>query len=332
MTDLGASAPRRVFYNSHATEATYDLIRAEVPPGFELVTLARDSLDERRELIADCQVAIVAATPLTREILEPAGNLALVHHQGVGYHDTVAWELLAERGIPLALTPSGTTVSVAEHAVALILAACRRIPFADAELRKGHWHVNSLRPCSFELAGKTIGYVGMGRIGRATAERLRAFDTRGLYHDPHVTLERSAARALGLEAASLDDLLARADVVTLHVPATRETRHLVDARALARMKPTAILVNTARGPLVDEGALAAALASGRIAAAGLDVFEEEPLAVTSPLVGLPNVVLTPHISAGTREALATKMRALFENVVRFFAGGDLENRVAWPGA
>jgi D-3-phosphoglycerate dehydrogenase / 2-oxoglutarate reductase len=318
---------RKIFYFSHAPENVYGIIREEVRPGFELVTLDTDSDAERQVKIADCAAVIVAARPMPREFVEAAKELKLVHHQGVGYQDTVDVQALKDRGIALALTPAGTSIGVAEHTLLLTLAVCKRLPFADSELRRGRWHINSLRPDSIELFGRTIGYIGMGRIGRETATRFQAFGTRGIYTDPHVRLSPQQAEDLSVRPVELDELLALADVVTLHVPGSRETFHLIDDRALNRMKSTAILINTSRGSIVDEKALVRALQTGRIAGAGLDVFESEPFKPDNPLAAMPNVVLTPHIAAGTRDALKTKMRALFQNVVRFFNGEPLENRV-----
>jgi phosphoglycerate dehydrogenase-like enzyme len=312
---------RRVFYISHATPEVYAIIRAQVPSGFELVTLERDSDEERRARIAGCEVVIVAANPLRKPLIDAAGRLELVHHQGVGWQDTTDHAELKARGIPLALTPEGTTVGVAEHTVLLTLSILKLLPFADAELRQGRFHVNALRPASRELAGMTVGYVGMGRIAQAVATRLRAFGTRGIFFDPNV------AAFEDLERTNLDAVLAASDIVSLHLPLTRETRHLIGAAELARMKPGAYLVNTARGGLVDEAALVGALESGRLAGAALDVFETEPLPAGHPFAKLRNVVLTPHISAGTRDALSTKMRALFANVERFYRGEPLANRV-----
>ena len=320
---------RKIYYNSHAGPDVYALIRDAMPPGYELAALDSDSFDERVTKIRDCEVAICASTPLRASLIDAAAKLELVHHQGVGYHDTVDVDALKRRGIPLALTPEGTSTSVAEHTVLLMLAVCRRLPFADAELRAGRFHINALRPVSRELAGLTIGYVGMGRIAQEVAARLKPFAVRGLYCDPYSTLDTSRAEALGLHHVdSLDHLLPQADIVTLHLPLTAESRHLFNDAAFARMKPGAFLINTARGSLVDEAALLRALACGRLSGAGLDVFESEPLGKGSPLCALANVVLTPHISAGTRDALATKMRAVFDNVERFFRGEPLRNQVA----
>jgi phosphoglycerate dehydrogenase-like enzyme len=317
----------KVFYFSHAPENVYAIIREDVPAGIELVTLDADSDDERKRKIADCEAVIVAAKPMRREFVEAAPRLRLLHHQGVGYQDTVDVAALKARNIALALTPAGTTIGVAEHTVMLTLAVCKRLTFADSELRRGRWHINSLRPYSFELFGRTVGYVGMGRIGREAAARFKAFGTTGLYHDPVVRLSAEEEQALGLSRVAFGELITRADVITLHVPSGKDTHHLIDATAIGRMKPEAIVINTARGTIIDEPALVRALQEGRIAGAGLDVYEEEPFKTENPLAALPNVVLTPHIAAGTRDALKTKMRALFQNVQRFFAGQPMENEV-----
>ena len=209
-----------------------------------------------------------------------------------------------------------------------MLAAAKRLTFADTELRSGRWHVNALRGVSRELFGKQIGYVGMGRVGQAVAERLKAFGCSGIYTDPASQLPAAQEAALGLRSASLDEVLAAADFLTIHVPLTASTRGLIGRAAIARLNPGAILVNTARGGIVDENALADALASGHVLAAGL-VVEHEPLDPDSPLRTMSNVILTPHISAGTRDAMRQKMMAIFANLRRFFADGQLENRVTF---
>ena len=320
----------KVFYNSYATDDVYAVIRETLPVGYELVTLQSDDDAERKAKIRDCDVAICAAYRLSAPLIAAAPKLRLIHHQGVGYHDTIDVEAVKSRGIPLALTPEGTNISVAEHTVMLMLAACRRLPFADSELRAGRFHINALRPVSRELNGMTVGYVGMGRIAQAAAERLKAFTTTGVYFDKFAALPADTEVRLGVSRVeTLDALLRQADIVTLHVPLTAETRHLINPQTIAVMKPGAILVNTARGPIVDQTALVAALKSGHLAAAGLDVFETEPLPAESPLTRLTNVVLTPHISAGTRDALKAKMTAIFANIQRFYAGEQLKNQVAF---
>ncbi|MEI6303834.1 MAG: 2-hydroxyacid dehydrogenase [Betaproteobacteria bacterium] len=317
----------RVLYVSQANEDVYDIIREQAPEGFELITLEKDSEEERQRKAADCEVIIVAASPLRRPVIEAAGRLRLVHHQGVGYHDTVDYAALAARGIPLALTPEGTTTGVAEHAVLLALAVCKRLPYADAELRRGQWHINSLRPESREICGMTVGYLGMGRIGQAVAERLSVFGTKGIYCDETAPLAAGRERELGLQRVGFGELLTQADLLTLHLPLTTATRNVIDKAAMARMKKGAIIINTSRGGLIDEVALHANLVSGHLGGAGLDVFQQEPPPADDPLFSLRSVVVTPHISAGTRDALSTKMRALFANVERFYKGEELRNRV-----
>jgi phosphoglycerate dehydrogenase-like enzyme len=317
----------KIFYNSLGTEQMYGLIRDAMPAGYELVTLDSESDEERCVKIADCEVAIVAAKPLSEAVLRAGGKLRLVHHQGVGYHDTVPTTRLVERGIRLALTPAGTTVGVAEHTVLLTLAAAKRLSFADAELRKGRWHINSLRPVSIEICGKTIGYIGFGKIAQATAERFKAFGAAGMYFDPYATPDKAVLDSLDVRPATFTELLSTADVISIHTPLTNETRHLISDEEFALMKPTAIVVNTARGPVIDEAALVRALSSGMILAAGIDVFESEPVHPDSPLCALENIVMTPHISAGTTDALRGKMRALFANVERFYRNEPLMDEV-----
>lgn len=316
----------RVLYLSHAPEPMYALIRSVAGERFELLTLEGDRDEERIEKLAEADAVVVAATPFTRPMIEAATRLKVVHHQGVGYQDTIDMSALGESGAGLAITPAGTTIGVAEHTVLLALAVLRRLPFADAELRAGRWHINTLRLESGELHGRTIGYIGMGRIAREAARRFAGFGTGGVYFDPDVVLEAEQECSLGLEKVDFSTLLARADIVSVHVPLTAATHHLVDGAALSRMKPGAILINTARGPIVEEAALIEALRSGRLGGAGLDVFETEPPADT-PLAAFRNVVLTPHISAGTRDALVDKMRHVFDNLERFFRGLPMENAI-----
>lgn len=320
-----------VAYWSHGTPELYALLQRLCPSELTLSTLASGDEPERLALAAGADAVIVAATPFTMAHLAAARRLRFVQHQGVGWQDTVAWQGLAARGIPLATTPEGTTGPVAEMAVLLALAALRRLPYADAELRRGSWHMNALRPVSRSLAGRLVGYVGFGRIGQAAAERFAAFGTTGIYVDPLVSLPPAdEARLCVRRAASFEALLAHADIVSLHLPATAESRHLIDGASIQRMKPGAVVINTARGGLIDEQALADALRSGHLLAAGLDVFEREPPSSDHPLLGLSNVVLTPHISAGTRDAFEVKLTAALGNVAAFFAGRAIRNAVALP--
>jgi len=324
-----SSRPKAMYY-THATKDVYALIAKAAGDDFEMVFLDADDDDERTRKIADVEVVVCAVTPFKTEHIQAAKNVKVIHHQGVGWQDTTDWREIKRLDIPLAITTAGTTIGVAEHTVLLMLAAAKRLPFVDQELRDGHWHINSQRVVSREIFGKTVGYIGMGRIAQAVAERLKAFGCSGIYFDPMTALADDEAAALGVRSGDLDDVLAAADFLTVHVPLTDGTRNLIDADAISKMKPDCIVVNTSRGGIVDEVALADALKAGKILAAGLDVYEQEPPSADNPLFTLPNTVITPHISAGTKDAMSQKMNTLFDNLRRFFKTGELENRVEFP--
>jgi glyoxylate reductase len=292
------------------------IIRSCLPP--ELALRVRGQDEKVEEVITEADFVLVATTPLPAQAIAVARRLRLIQHQGVGYEKTDV-AAAAQRGIPVALCPSGTSVGVAEHVFLLILALYKRLLTADASLRQGKWLQWELRPTSYEIAGKTFGILGLGRIGQEVASRARAFAARLVYFDVHRPSEETE-RALGVRFLPMDDLLAQADILSLHLPYGLQNHHTIGEAELAKMKPSAILINTARGPLVDEEALVDALANGRLAGAGLDVFEKEPLPTGHPLTRLPNVVLTPHISAGTVDALRTKMSACFANMLRVGRG------------
>ncbi|MBI3973534.1 MAG: lactate dehydrogenase [Chloroflexi bacterium] len=268
---------------------------------------------------------VAATTRIDEAVLRAAPRLYLVHHQGVGY-DNIDITACRRAGVPVALTPEGTTIGVAEHTLLLILAIYKHLREVDPAVRAGTWPVWEYRSRSFELAGKTLGLIGFGRIGREVAKRARAFDAAAIYYDPFPA-PPEIEHALSARRAPLDELLAQADIVSLHLPLSSQTHHILGERELRLMRPHAVLINTARGPLVDEAALAAALASKRIAAAGLDVLEREPPDPDNPLFKLDSVLLTPHIAAGTADAFRTKMRAIAANLHRVLKGEPPHNVV-----
>lgn len=320
------AGPVKILYLARGNPELYNVVQSYVRKGFELVTIESDDPDELYAKLPDCEVIIVATRKLDANMIEAASRLRLAVHQGVGYHDTMDVKALKQRGIPVAVTPNGTPETVSEHAVMLMLAACRRLPFADSELRGGRYHVNALRLESRTVAGRTIGFIGMGRIGQATAKRLLGWDTTGIYTDP-IALSSDREAALHLKRVDLPTLLRTADIVTLHVPLTEQTRYLINEQNLALMKPGAILINTARGPVVEEAALVAALENGHLGAAGVDVYEKEPVPANHPLARFHNVVLTPHIAAATRDTFAAKMGGVFANIERFYSGKPMEDQV-----
>ncbi len=317
---------RTVVYWNRATSDVYDVIRSQMPSGWTLVTLVGDSKDGWLAQLRDVDFMIVADWPITQETLAAAPKLRMVQHQGVG-HEKIDKAALKARGIPLALCPAGTTVGVAEHTILLILAIYKRLVVADTKLRQGTWLQWGLRAVSFELSGKTLGLVGFGRIGQAVAQRAHPFEARILYHDPYLKARPAAADAWGAREVTLAELLRQSDIVSLHVPTTDETRRFMSTPQFEQMKRSAILINTSRGAIVDEPALIKALEARTIAGAGLDVFEQEPIRPDNPLLKMENVVLTPHISAGTVDALREKMRSVFANLLRFVEGEPIHDRV-----
>jgi glyoxylate reductase len=250
-------------------------------------------------------------------------DLKLVANYGVGY-DGIDVAACVARGVAVTNTPGVLDAATADLTLALILAVRRRVVEGDRYVREGKWGTGWSEPFMLgdEVSGATLGIVGLGRIGQAVARRARGFDMGILYAQRH---ESEAAAALGAERRALDELLVEADIVTLHVPLTEETHGLIDARRLALLRDGACLVNTSRGPIVDEPALVGELVSGRIRA-GLDVYVDEP-AVPRELLDLPNVVLTPHIGSATEKTREAMTRVLVDNVLAFEKGLDPPNLV-----
>jgi D-3-phosphoglycerate dehydrogenase / 2-oxoglutarate reductase len=255
---------------------------------------------DREKLLAAVPEAdallVRSATTVDAEVLAAAPKLKIVARAGVGL-DNVDVETATERGVLVVNAPTSNIHSAAEHALALLLSAARQIPAADATLREHTWKRSSFS--GTEIFGKTVGVVGLGRIGQLVAQRLAAFETHIVAYDPYVSPARAAQ--LGIELLPLEELLTRADFISVHLPKTPETAGLIDKDALAKTKPGVVIVNAARGGLIDEAALADAVTSGHVRAAGIDVFSSEPC-TDSPLFDLPQVVVTPHLGASTEEA------------------------------
>jgi D-3-phosphoglycerate dehydrogenase len=291
------------------------LIRAT--PGFTLEVLPDRGPATLAARLPDADALILRTILVDREFLSHCPKLRIVARHGVGY-DIIDIPALTERGIPVTITPEANAVSVAEHALMLMLACMRKLPGYDANVRRFLWAAQPDLP-AFEMAGKTVLVFGFGRIGTRVARLCKAFDMRVLVRDPF--MPKGTIRGAGYEP--VDDVnaaLAAADVVTLHCPSNAETRRMVDAGFLGAMKRGAVLVNTARGTLVDEPALDRALRDGQVGAAGLDVFEEEPVAEPIPLLTAPNLICTPHVAASTQEGLRRMAMESARAVLDFFAG------------
>ena len=311
-----------VLVSDRIAEAGLTLLTAR--PELEVVSAVGDAAALRRELPRADALLVRSDTRVTADLIAAGPRLRLIARAGMGV-DNIDLAAATRRGIVVLNTPGANTVSAAEHTFALLLALVRKVPWAAQSMRSGAWDRTALG--GSELHGKLLGIVGLGRIGLHVAGIARGFGMRLVAHDPYVPAARG--RELGVALVALDELLARADVVTLHLPLVDGTRHLLDARRLSLMKPTAMVINTARGGLIDEAALLCALERGAIAGAALDVFDEEPLPAESPLRRSERLVLTPHLAASTGEAqervaleICGAVRdALLEGVVRGAVNG-----------
>lgn len=309
----------RVLFLTNLPEPIVRCILEPAPPGWE-VEVHPDSLadEEKARLLRGADFLLLFPDRLPARVLEGADRLRLVQLLSAGY-DRVDLAALQARGIPLANNGGANAVEVAEHTLLLVLALYRRLCRMDRDTREGRWRALPPALTTHTLAGKTVGIVGLGNIGRRVARLFRALEARLLYYDVRRPEPRVEAE-LGVAYRPLPDLLAEADVVTLHVPLTPETRGLIGEAELARMRPSAVLINTSRGPVVDEAALVRALQEGRLAGAGLDVFAQEPPPPDHPLLRLENVVLTPHIGGVTRDTWPRRARFAWENLRRVWEG------------
>ena len=288
--------------------------------------LTPDAIGTRlAEELRDADAVLVrSAVQVDAALLTHAEQLRVIGRAGVGV-DNIDLEAATKRGIAVMNTPGANAVAVAEHTLALMLALARRVAAADQTTRAGKWEKKQLE--GTELRGKTLGIVGLGRIGMEVARRARAFGMNVMAHDPFVAV--TSAREVGIVLAPLEEMMAAADYLSLHVGLTPQTEGMINAASLGRMKPGVRLINCARGELVDEAALTAALASGRVAGAALDVFAQEP-PKSSPLLTAPNVVLTPHIAGSTREAQEAVGVQIAQQVREYLKRGVIQNAVNVP--
>ncbi len=312
------SAPRRVLITSSL--AQHDPTALEILKAAGLTPDIRHSsptwsVDEVVAALGDAPAVIASTERYTEEVFARAPELRVISRTGVGY-DSVDVAAATQHGVAVTTTPGANDRTVADFAMALILALARRLFEADQSVRAGLW----VRPEAVDMRDKVVGIVGLGAIGKHVARRAHGFECRALAYD--VVQDLPYAERYGIRYVPLATLLAESDFITLHAPLTAETRHLIGERELRAMKPTAYLVNTARGPLIDEQALIRALQEGWIAGAGLDVFEVEPLPDDSPLRGMDNVILAPHCAGISRESGQAMARLAAENVVAVLTGGQ----------
>jgi D-3-phosphoglycerate dehydrogenase / 2-oxoglutarate reductase len=287
--------------------------------GGKLLYVNALSQAERAALARFAEVLVIGSAPMTREFLSILPELKGLVRGGIGV-DTVDVAAATDLGIVVANVPDFCTQEVAEHTLALILAVARKITRVDRCVRAGQWRglVRSQILPIYRLSGQTLGVIGMGKIGRSVAEKAQALGMKIVGFDPY--LSPGAAATIGAPLLSLDELLQQADVVSLHVPLTSETRHLINARTLALMKPQSILINVARGAIVDEAALQMALECGHLAGVGLDVLEQEPPSASNGLFSFENVVFTSHYASCSVEAFSDLRRQVSEQVAEILRG------------
>ncbi len=292
-----------------------------MPPEFEIRFADTFDRPEQLKLAEEAHVLVSGRASIDAEMIAHAKNLRFIQKWGAGT-DNIALDEARKRGIAVAI-PSGLNSNpVAEHAVLLMLAVLRRLSLVDSSLRKGTWLQAEMRSVCMQLTGRTVGIVGFGNIGRTVALLLRGFETRTFYYSRN-RIDRSMERAFKVSYRPLDELLAQSDIVSLHAPLTPETKHMINAEALAKMQRHATLINTARGALVDEKALYEALRDKKIFGAGLDVFDVEPATADNPLFTLDNVVVTPHYAGSVFDNVPNVARHVMGNIARFVNGEDL---------
>jgi phosphoglycerate dehydrogenase-like enzyme len=273
----------------------------------------------------DVEYAILRVLRMNADTIGKMPRLKLIQRWGVGF-EKVDIAAAGKRGIPVAVAPGGNATPVSELAVLLMLAVYRNVVPLHEGIRAGRWEKEKYIDNSFVIRGKTVGLVGCGAIGIQVAQKIKAFGAEVIYYDV-VRLPPAEEAKLGLRHVGLDELLTQADIVSLHLPLLDSTRRLIGERAIGLMKPGAVLVNTARGEIVDSAALAAALQSGKLRGAGLDVFDSEPLAMDSPLRGLSNVVFTPHTGGNTSDVNGDMVEICVANIVAVSEGRPLPPRM-----
>ena len=310
---------KAVFITGLEPDLAADFV-GQAPPHIKTTLLHHTaSVEEKLAHVADADALIIfRPNRIENDLLGAGQNLKLLQLVSAGF-EHIDLDLCASLKLPVANNGGTNSIDVAEQTLALILGIYRRLTDLTAEVREGAWGRMPTGQCTHTIHGKTVGIIGLGHIGRQVAERLKPFGPRMLYSDA-IRAGEDVEKTLGVEYAEREALLERADIVTLHVPINDATRNMIDAAALARMKSTAILVNTCRGGVIDEPALTKALSEGSIAFAGLDVLAQEPPERDNPLLSLPNVLLTPHAAGITRETWTRRGKFVYENIERVLNG------------
>ena len=294
-------------------------------PGIEVDVMTNLTPDELKGIIKNYDgLAIRSATKVTEEIINAADKLKVIGRAGMGL-DNVAAEAASKKGIVVMNTPGGNTITTAEHAIAMMLSLARRIPQATASTKAGKWEKKKFM--GSEVSNKTLGIIGIGRVGSIVANRAQGLTMNVIAYDPFISQE--AAEKMGISLSPLDEVLQRADFISVHTPLTEETRGLINAASFAKMKDGVFVINCARGGIIDENDLYDALTSGKVAGAALDVFVDEPTTNTK-LLSLDNLICTPHLGASTDEAQRNVAIAIAHQIVDYLTTGEIKNAVNFP--
>ncbi len=293
-----------------------------LPEGFSIDFAAANERECHRAILKDADYVFLGASYLDEDLIQSAPRLKMIQKWGIGV-DKIDLKAAAKRGIPVAITNGSNAAQVAEHALLLMLATLRKFSYAQKSFYAGKWINTELRTTCLQLTGKTVGLFGFGNIARQVAKQLQGFDAQIIYYS-----RRQAApeieRQYNASYVDFETLLKQSDILSLHAPYNDQTREIIQRESLMMMKPTAIIINTARGELIEEAALVQALQEQRIFGAGLDVFVNEPPSMTNPLFSLDNVVLTPHAAASVKEAVTKIVQHGFHNIACFEKGQALD--------
>ena len=296
------------------------VVEEYLPEGFEVINWNDIKGGNISEALADVEYFLILGQRITREMMDAAPRLRLIQRTGQGY-DNVDIAAAAEKGIPVAIMPTGNAVAVAEHAILLPLALYRHLREMDSDMRAGKWPGLEYRESSYEMEGKVHGFLGFGNIGRLAARRSKAFGTKIIYHDV-VAAAPEVEAELGATRVSLEELLQQSDILSIHMPLLPSTRGMIGAEQFKLMKKSALLINTARGPIVDEEALCDALENGTIAGAGLDTFSSDPVAPDARIRRMPNILMTPHVAGGTGDTFRKQAKGAIDQIIAVENGED----------
>lgn len=308
----------KILLTNHYEGKPAEIIKSAVPDGFELEMLESVSQQELEGKVKEADYLLVSGRlKINRTVLENATNIKMIQRTGVGL-DSIDLEYIRNHDIPFYVNRGVNAQSVAEHTILLMLASLRNLVEINENIKRGIWKKQAQGVCTHELCGKTVGLIGMGAIGRKVAGMLKAFGAKVLYNDVS-KMKQEDENALGIKFSTREEIIEKSDIISLHCPLTDDTRHMINDRAVNKMKNGVILINTARGGLIDEAALINGIKNGKIAGAGIDVYEKEPVD-NSEVLNLQNVITTPHIGGVTYDSFYQMMYQAMRNIEMFDKG------------